>query len=287
MMLLLAGDIEEEHPSLLLIKAMKAERFWDPASLETLIFNNYVGAAAIFSYEKGSAEILRVNAQYVRETGMNLTEQEILAGDPWETFGPEDRKIYEDTIRKAMHSGEEETCETWRTMTSRCCGEERVCIRSNIRVIGRAGEQAIIYAIIRNVTKEKKALQELQASEKRFRFSSEQANVYAWEYDIDTKEMRPCFRCIRDLGLPPLVRNYPEPAIEMGIFPADYADMYRDWHRQLEDGVGELEAVIPLTAGRVPFRVRYTTEFDENGRPLKAYGSATLVTDEKPKRGKR
>ncbi len=104
--------------------------------------------------------------------------------------------------------------------------------------------------------------------------------MYAWEYTIGTKQMRPCFRCMRDLGLPPLVENYPEPAIAAGIFPQDYADMYRDWHRQLEDGVGELEAIIPLTVGRVPFHVRYTTEFDENGKPLKAYGSATLVVDD-------
>ena len=287
LMLLLAGDIEMAKPSLLLIKAMKAEQFWDPDSLETLIFNNYVGAAAIFSYEKGSMEILRVNPKFVRETGVNLTEKEILAADPWETFPPEERKVYEDTILRAMRSGEEETCETWRTLTSKCCGGEKVCIRSSIRVIGRAGDQAIVYTIIRNVTREKEAIEELARSEKRFRFSSEQANVYAWEYDIDTKEMRPCFRCMRDLGLPALIRNYPEPVIENGIFPADYAEMYRDWHRQLEDGVGELEAVIPLTVGRVPFHVRYTTEFDENGKPLKAYGSATLVVDEKPKKGKR
>jgi hypothetical protein len=56
--------------------------------------------------------------------------------------------------------------------------------------------------------------------------------------------------------------------------------MYRDWHRQLEAGVDHLEAIIPLTVGRVPFHVRYTTEYDENGRPLKAYGSATLVVDD-------
>lgn len=37
-----------------------------------------------------------------------------------------------------------------------------------------------------------------------------------------------------------------------------------------------------LTVGRVPFHVRYTTEFDENGGPLKAYGSATLVVDDAP-----
>ncbi len=32
-----------------------------------------------------------------------------------------------------------------------------------------------------------------------------------------------------------------------------------------------------LTVGRVPFRIKYTTEFDETGRPVKAYGSAILI----------
>lgn len=82
-----------------------------------------------------------------------------------------------------------------------------------------------------------------------------------------------------DLGLPPLLENYPEPVIASGLFPPDYADMYRDWHRQLAEGIDHLRAVIPLTVERIPFHVRYTTEYDENGRPLKAYGSATFVVN--------
>lgn len=119
----------------------------------------------------------------------------------------------------------------------------------------------------------------LADSERRFRFASEQANVYAWEYIIATKEMRPCFRCMRDLGLPALIKNYPEPVIDAGIFPPEFADTFRDWHRQIAEGVEHLEAIVPLTVGRVPFYVRYTTEFDENGKPVKAYGSATLVVN--------
>ena len=39
-----------------------------------------------------------------------------------------------------------------------------------------------------------------------------------------------------------------------------------------------------LTDERIPFRVAYTNEFDEAGRPLRAYGSATPVsTGEKKK----
>lgn len=261
------------------IKGMNVRRFWDPSSLETVIFNSFVGAAAIFAYHEGHVHVLRVNDKYVREFGMGLTEKDIFSKNLFEELDFDNRVIYVKTIERAIETGDEESCETWRTISSGCCGVERICIRSDIRVIGRDNSDIIIYAIIRNVTCEKKRYEELVNSDRIFRSAIEQANMYAWEYVVDTKEMHPCFRCMRDLGLPPVVRNYPEPAIEAGIIPPDYADMYRDWHRQIANGVKHLDAVIPLTVGRVPFHVRYTTEFDENGRPLKAYGSATLVVD--------
>ena len=49
----------------------------------------------------------------------------------------------------------------------------------------------------------------------------------------------------------------------------------------MELSVKELEAVMPLTEQRIPFTVRYTTEFDDTGRPVKAYGSAALVVEGK------
>ena len=257
--------------------SVDAVKFWTPESYETLIFSQYVGPAAVFSYEKDNVEILRVNPKYVKEMGMSLNEYDYLRSNPWDHLSDDSRRIYEDTIRRTIVTGEEQECETWRRYYSDCCGDESICIRSYMQVIGKSEDQIIIYARIQNVTSEKKHFAEISDSERRFRFASEQANIYAWEYDIAKKEMRPCFRCMRDLGLPPLVPNYPEPAIDAGIFPQDYADMYRDWHKQLAEGVGTLEAIIPLTVGRVPFHVRYTTEFDANGKPVKAYGSATMV----------
>ena len=276
------GQVEHEAitPALEFIKAVDAGRFWDPSSMDTLIFNNLVGAAAIFTYKDGEMEVLRVNKKYLRELGMNMTEKETVAIRPWEYFDAKNRQIFDSAVRRAIESREEESCETWRNICSKSCGNDKICVCTEMRVIGSAGEQHLIYALVHNITNEKKLFNEVFSSERRFRFASEQANVYAWEYTVATKQMRPCFRCMRDLNLPPLLENYPEPAIEAGIFPQDYADMYRDWHRQIAAGVPHLEAVIPLTVGRIPFHVRYTTEFDENGRPLKAYGSATLVVEE-------
>lgn len=273
------SELGAVKPQLELIDTLNPGKFWNPQSLETLIFSNYVGGAAIFAFKNGRIEILRVNKKYLQELGMNLSEQDVIGSDPWQSMDETNAQMYLAAIQRAIADGEEEEVETWRSMASTCCGEEQLCIRSTLRVLGRSEEEHLFYCMIRNITAEKTRFASILETEKRFKNASEQANIYYWEYTVATKEMRPCFRCMRDLGLPPVVYNYPEPAIAAGIFPPDYADMYRDWHKQIAAGVKSLEAVIPLTIGRVPFHVRYTTEFDEQGHPVKAYGSATLVVD--------
>lgn len=268
-------------PAMKLIDTMDAEKFWNPASLETMIFNQFVGGAAIFCYEsdKDSIEMLRVNEKYLAELGMNMTQKEIILKNTDLNLDRINKKIYTDTIRRAIASGKEEECETWRKVYSSCCGEDELCIHSSLRVIGQADNRYLIYVMIRDMTKEKKAYEELYASEKKFRTASEHAKIYCWEYMIDTHEMRPCARCQRDLGLPKVLYNYPEPMIESRLFQPDYADLYREWHKQLDNGAEGMEMIMPLTDDRVPYHVRYTAEFDENGHPYKAYGSATLAID--------
>ncbi len=267
-------------PPMDLVETMNATNFWDPKSQETLIFNHFVGGAAILRYDRGTGatEILRVNQKYIRELGMNLSEWELIHQNHATFATGQDRTQYLENLNLAIDTMEEQECETWWQIQSPCCGSETICLRSSVRVIGSGNNgQFLFYKMIRNVTAEKQQHQGMLDAERRFQVASEQVNIYFWEYTIATREMRPCFRCMRDLGLPPLLRNYPDSAIERGIFPPEVADMYRDWHVQVANGVKELEAVIPLTENRVPFRVRYTTEFDENGNPIKAYGSAALV----------
>ena len=44
--------------------------------------------------------------------------------------------------------------------------------------------------------------------------------------------------------------------------------------QSIDAGLASAEAVIPLTDDHIPFRIRYTTEFDKDGNPIRAYGSA-------------
>ncbi len=262
-----------------LMDTMNNMNFWNPDSLENLIFSNFVGPAAVFIYENGNVEILRVNEKYLKEIGMSRTEQEILTENPWECTTPKCQEEYTNAINKAIKTRDEVTFECWRTICSKTCGENKICVRSTIRLIGEANNQYLFYAMVQNVTAEKERYRLAEEDERRFKSAFEHANVYAWEYTISTHEMRPCFRCMRDLGLPPIVKNYPDTAIEAGVFPPEVADMYRELMKEIDNGRTDVDLIIPLTVGRIPFHVRYTTEFDESGRPLKAYGSATLVVD--------
>ncbi|MBP5707076.1 MAG: EAL domain-containing protein, partial [Spirochaetales bacterium] len=274
--------IEATVPQMRLVETLNACNFWDPKSQETLIFSNYVGGAAIFDYHDDKIELLRINQKYLRELGMNLSEYDLIKADPLTTFTDEiDVKVYKQMIQKAIKSGEEEECETWRTMSSDCCGTDTICIRSNIRMIGKSKDSYLFYAMIRNITAEKRRFIALTENDKKFHAISEQANIYSWEYNLQTRDMFPCYRCMRDLSLPPVVHNYPEPAIEAGIFPPEVADDYREWLKQLYKGIDHIEKIYPLTVGRIPFHVRYTLEYDESGKPIKALGSATLVVDKK------
>ncbi|MCR4591166.1 MAG: EAL domain-containing protein [Lachnospiraceae bacterium] len=259
--------------------ALQDNSLWNPGASETLLFNRFAGPSAIVTYRNGEVNVLRVNQKYIAELGMQHEKASILNANPLDSFFPEEREKYKSVLENIIKTYSDEECETWRSLESQCCGEDRVCIRSVIQLIGSMSDEYMFFVTIRNITAEKEARKSLEDNLKKFEMASDQNNTFSWEYDVSTHEMRPCSRCRRVLGLPAVLQNYPEPLIESGLFPAEVADMYRDLMKQLDNGAESIEAVIPLTADKVPFHIRYTAEFDENGRPYKAYGSATQVVE--------
>ncbi|MCR5452366.1 MAG: response regulator [Lachnospiraceae bacterium] len=246
---------------------------------EEIINNKFSEPATVFYYKDGQIKTIGVNDRFLPELWMNISGEDFIDADPKRCFDEENLRIFLEGVEKCATTHEEQTVETWRFVFSDCCGFEKICLKSRIVFVDDTPEGAVIYEGVRNISNEKRAQDTLSDIEYRYKHTSEQVNIYNWEYTVATKEMRPCYRCMRDLGLPALVTNYPEPAIDMGIFPPDYADMYRDMMHKIDGGIPEIEADIPLTVGRIPFRVKYTTEFDEKGKPVKAFGSATLISE--------
>jgi len=264
-----------------LLEALDANNFWSPKSLETLIFSNYVGGASIFEYRNGQVEVLRVNQRYLKELSDCVAEKDIIENDPMRFFDEENKKIYTDMLDRAITTGEEQECETWRKMETSRCGGEWLCIRTNVQLIGRSEDTYLFYAMVRNVTTEKREHTEMLNTIERFRILAEQAKVYYWEYVLDTKEMYPCARCIKERGLPEVMYNYPESAVEMGIIPPEAAEEYIELHKKLSTGIKEAEIYVPMTKAKLMHHLKYNVVFDEGGKPIKAYGCAVVVDEVK------
>lgn len=261
----------EIKPPMQLIENMNSAKFWNPMSIETLIFNNYVGGAAVMEYRNKRVDLVRVNKKFIRELGENLTEEDVLKWQPFDYMDEENKQIMLAAAEKAIATDSEQECETW-SLTPK--NHDPICMRVTMRMIANSTDNVMFYILIRNITSERKTQNDILHHEKVFRAASEQVNIYYWEYDVKTKDMIPCFRCMRDLGLPPLLRNYPESAFETNVIPPEAAEKYRILMQSIDAGLASAEIVIPLTLDRIPFRVRYTTEFDDQGNPVKAYGSA-------------
>ncbi len=244
-----------------------------------IIDSRFSEPAAIILHKDDSVKILELNERFIPELWMNVSKEDYISAYPQECFDGRNLQIYLDAIKKCIATGEDQTAETWRIVFSNCCGQDKVCMKSRFVLVEKTDEGAVIYEGISNVSNEKRTQETLDDIEYRYKNASEQINIYNWEYIIATKDMRPCYRCMRDLGLPAVVHNYPEPPIDMGIFPPDYADKYRDFMRRIDAGEDGLEIDIPLTVGRIPFRIKYTIERDDNDTPIKAFGSATLISD--------
>ncbi|MBR6329703.1 MAG: response regulator [Lachnospiraceae bacterium] len=246
---------------------------------EEIINSRFSEPAAVISLKDGRLDIVAMNQRFLPELWMNVSEDDYIDAYPDRFLDEENMDIFIKAVEHCVASGEEMEVETWHHVMSDCCGFDRVCLKSRLILIDKTPDEAFLYESVRNISNEKRAQATLEDVEYRYQQASEQINIYNWEYIIATKEMRPCYRCMRDLGLPAVVQNYPEPAIDMGIFPPDYADMYRDLMRKVDEGIPQIEADIPLTVGRVPFRVKYTNSYDEEGRPVKAFASATLISE--------
>lgn len=243
------------------------------------LLNQYMDAVIYFTYDNDIMRLEMTNDKYEENILPQASLDRVGVDGQWQFSDDEEKQKFKRLLKRAERSKSYETEEIWFRSFSQCCGYQECCLNFQLRMVAKQGNEVLYCALLYNDTEMQHSFKSISDNEAKFRMAAEQANIYAWEYDIATHEMRPCTRCMRDLGLPPVVENYPDPVFENGIFPRDYEDMYRNWHERLAQGEAQIQGVIPLTPDRIPFHVRYITEFDKDGKPVKAYGSATLAVD--------
>ncbi len=163
--LVFASDKEPKLLALETVEKFDSSTFWNPESMDTLIFSSYVGGACIFEYRNGSIELLRANDKYAQVIGnANTTIDELLRLRWDEHMDADDREQLSENIQRSIETKNEVTGEyCFRNLPG--CPKDTY-VRSTLRVIAQADDRCLVYCMNENMTAQRSAeRQRLQAQQ--------------------------------------------------------------------------------------------------------------------------
>ena len=146
---------QRESRALKTVRTLNNNAFWDPKSLDTLIFNSFVGGACIFEYRNGNLEMLRVNEKYAEAFGLDITNVNVFEENPTDYLDEENQNLFFASVRRAIETNAEVTCET---VAKGLYGTRKpVYIRATFRPIAHSEDRWMMYSMIENTTAAREA----------------------------------------------------------------------------------------------------------------------------------
>lgn len=244
---------------------IKAKNFWSPDSLETMMFSSYVGAAAILEYCDGKLELLRLNDKFMQTIGSEISEMDLLKRDVDFCFDKENHERYLDACQKAIKNNEETVVETWRDYGGK--RGRKICLRSTIKVIGNIGVSWILYAIVQDITDQRKAEAKLKHTDDLLHLGLETADIYMWEYDLDNDVLYPCQRCKDKLKMPKTIIDLAEYNAKNLLLDDKSVNLMEKMHEQLRTGTKQISAFVTLAKdSEKRYLVRYSVKANKVGK---------------------
>lgn len=151
------------------LNSMNPDSFWNPDSIETMVFNHYAGGACVFEYRSGEMELLRINEKFCAVLNTKMTEAELLSSDFKKLLDYDSRNRLRTAIDFALESRSEEKC----TLKYIDQGGERTeqYLRLTIRMIARMDDRYLFYGYVENITRQ-------TAAEKRARRTNERLSFF-------------------------------------------------------------------------------------------------------------
>ena len=170
-----SSDKEKKLIALETVETLDNNAFWNPKSMDTLIFNSYVGAACIFEYHNSFIELIRVTKKFSRMLGnARITIAEALK-TPWiEYLDNESREALINDIQTSVETRDEVSNEYILRLPP--VFEKITHLRSTLRVIAVAGERHLVYCTIENITAQREAEKKEYNMSERLRILMESIN---------------------------------------------------------------------------------------------------------------
>ena len=106
---------------------------------------------------------------------------------------------------------------------------------------------------------------------------AQQIGFYYWEYDIKNNTMHATYHHLAFPNMPNYLENYPKSFLKGDYIHTTSKQKYLEIHNKIKDGAKEAETIVQLNSRfgtEDSFYVKYTTQFDKNGKPVQAIGTA-------------
>ena len=128
--------------------------FWNPKSMETLVFNSYVGGACVFELHNGVTEVLRFNKEYAQIfSGGFAYDTSSPSGKTLGFMDDADRAALTSNVRKAIETRKPSACEICLVDAS---GNKKY-LRVTVRLIARTGDRYLFYCVLFDITEQRMA----------------------------------------------------------------------------------------------------------------------------------
>ncbi|MDO5574381.1 MAG: EAL domain-containing protein [bacterium] len=170
------SEYAEKVSAIETVETYDSETFWSPKSIDTLIFNSFVGGACVFEYRNGRIEIIRVNDKYARIIcGESIRSRDAIRVNWNRYLTPESAENSHKAMQKAIHTGAE-VVDEMELPDFREQGES-VYLRATMRVIASTGDRYLFYCVLEDMTQQRKA--EMQERRMASKLEAVLANISA------------------------------------------------------------------------------------------------------------
>lgn len=172
-------DTDSIERTEIIIDNEHTNQFWGTDSQITLLFNNFVGAAAIYEYSPGTVEIIRVNNNYFKVTQIDRVSFNDYRTNLLEHLLDSDKQVLVSTLEHAIETAEDTECEICLQPAGTRLTDLWILLR--IHLVARSANSYIFYCIIEDSSKKR----ELSWQEKRYRIISELTHIMTFDYCVN------------------------------------------------------------------------------------------------------
>lgn len=169
--------------------------FWDASAQTTLIFNQFVGGAAIMEYRGGNLEALRINDRYIQALGTTRADYFSTQTHILDHILEDSRPLYVDMLERAISTGQAAECEVVSQPFRQ--GGKPFWIHNRAHVLASSGGSYLFFIATENISQRK----ELERGGRLRGYQDAVMELFDEVFELDYEHDRLCIRSSKLMGM--------------------------------------------------------------------------------------